>query len=309
MSGPARPLVSVLTPSLDQARFIRDTIESVLGQDYPRLELVVADGGSRDGTQEILRGYGDRVRWVSEPDAGQADALNKAFAASRGSIVGWLNSDDFYLWDGVVSAVVETFEREPDAAVVYGHSVWVDEARRVVKVHPRPRFSAERLGRFDYISQPATFFRRDGLEAPLVDETLEFALDYDLWLRMLARGRGFVRLDDYLAAMRYHADAKSVRARERHWSEDAAVRSVSQASRRTRWRTVTDLGLMAGLKLRGLGEFRAGALHRPRWLVELDLPPAGLRPLYQAGLLGSRGSALLLPRYFLASSRARGRSW
>ena len=137
------PLVSVLTPSLNQGRYIRDTIESVLGQSYPALEHVVADGGSTDETASVLAEYNGRIRVISGRDAGAADALNKAFAASRGEIVGWLNSDDFYLSQTAVEEAVELLTTSPGKPdVVFGHAVFVDASNRVVKVWLRPRLPA-----------------------------------------------------------------------------------------------------------------------------------------------------------------------
>lgn len=297
-----RPQVSVLTPSYNQGRFIRDTLDSVRRQDYPNIEHIVVDGGSTDETLRILDEYAGAVTVLSEPDHGQGDALNKAFALANGSIIGWLNADDFYLWDGVVSSVVSAFEgSSPRPDVVYGHAVSVDDTNRVIKVHPRPRFSARRLRRFDYIAQPATFFRADGVEPPLVDPLLHHALDYRLWLRLLDNSRRFARCDDYLAAMRYHENAKTVRARGAGWVEDAEVRAHAGPKPRRRRDIARDLLAMATLKALGLGAFRGSALHASQWVVRMKLPPPQLRPLYQLGLLGARGTMLLLPRYFLAS--------
>src|SRR5262249_45936520 len=121
-----RPTITVVTPSFNQARFITETIESVLSQDYPGLEYIVMDGGSTDGTQEILRRYGDRVRWVSEPDRGQADAVNKGVALAHGEIIGWLNSDDTYA-PKALEKVARVFAGSDDLAVVYGDADHVRE--------------------------------------------------------------------------------------------------------------------------------------------------------------------------------------
>jgi glycosyltransferase involved in cell wall biosynthesis len=299
------PRVAVLTPSYNQGRFIRDTLESVRRQSYANIEHIVVDGGSTDDTLRILEEYDGRVNVLSEPDRGQGDALNKAFALARGSIIGWLNADDFYLWDGVVATVVAAFEgASPRPDVLFGHAVWVDDANRVVKVSPRPPFSAARLRRFDYISQPATFFRSNGLEPPLVDPSLHHALDYHLWLRLLDESRRFARCDHYLAVMRYHEEAKTFRKRGTGWAEETEVRARVGAERRRPSEVAQDLVTMATMKASGLGAFRRSALHEARWTVPLALPPPALRPLYQAGLLGPKGTTLLLPRYFLASRRA-----
>jgi hypothetical protein len=299
-----RPLVSILTPSYNQGRYIGDTIESVLAQDYPYVEHIVVDGGSDDETPEVLGRYNGRISYTCEPDRGQADALNKAFGRAQGSIIGWLNSDDFYVWDGVVTKVVEAFELGGSALdVVYGHSIWVDDRNRVVKLHPRPDFSASRLERFDYLSQPATFFRSGSVGAPLVDVDSRYTLDYRLWLRLLHDGKTFHRLAEYLAAMRYHGSAKSVRARDDAWDEDFDLRSEVIAARRGLAQSIVDLGVMAGMKVRGLADYRSNSLHASRWCIPLTLPATMARPLYQAGVLGSPGSAFLLPRYLFSSKR------
>lgn len=299
------PLVSILTPSFQQGRYLADTLASVAAQDYPEIEHVVVDGGSTDETLDVLQNAGPRVRWTSEPDDGQGEALNKAFERCRGSIIGWLNSDDFYVQRHAVATAVAALEKT-SADVVYGGSLWVDEENRVLKLHPRPRFSAKRLRRLDFISQPATFFRRDGLQSPLVDPDAHYSLDYGLWLRLLVEGRQFVRVGAYLAAMRYHLAAKSVRARSEQWEEDAAIRSTAGSSRNAA-SAVADLAVMGAMKARGLADFLSGAPRSTEWCVPLRLPPLALRPLYQIGVLGSRGSALLLPRYLLGSLREPAR--
>jgi glycosyltransferase involved in cell wall biosynthesis len=296
-------LVSILTPSYNQGRFIRDTLESVLRQDYPRVEHIVADGGSTDETLSILTEYRDTIRYTSQPDSGQADALNRAFSHARGSIIGWLNSDDFYLWDGAVGCAVALFEKLPDVDVVYGDAVWVDEENRLVKIYPRPSFSAPRLCRFDYLSQPATFFRSSIVEPPLVSRRLEYALDYQLWLGLLHANRRFVHCPVYLAAMRYHPSAKSVRTRSAAWDEDATLERTRGTSGMRAATALADLALMAWMKARGLADFRPGPLHAPRWTVPLSLPSRRHRLFYQLGIRGSRGTALLLPRFLLARHR------
>src|SRR5690348_14154892 len=130
-----RPLVTVVTPPFNQGRFIRETIESVLSQDYPNLEYLVIDGGSTDETQEVLKAYGSRLCWVAEKDEGQADAVNKGLRKAKGEIFGWLNSDDTYL-PGTISKIVQFFQAFPRVALVYGQAKYVDAEGRVVGWHP-----------------------------------------------------------------------------------------------------------------------------------------------------------------------------
>jgi glycosyltransferase involved in cell wall biosynthesis len=182
----AQPLVSIVTPSFNQGAFIAATIESVLAQDYPRIEYLVVDGGSTDTTLDLLSRYGERVRWVSEPDDGQADAINKGIALTRGAIVAWLNADDLYL-PGAVARTVAELQAHPQATLVYGQAEFIDRGGAVIgscsQVEP---FNLDRLiDQLDFIVQPATFFRRDAfLAVGGLDAQLRYCLDYDLWIKL-----------------------------------------------------------------------------------------------------------------------------
>jgi len=214
VSAAPGPLVSVVTPSYNQGAFIRATIESVLAQDYPSIEYLVVDGGSTDGTQATLRGYGERVRWVSEPDRGQADALNKSFRLTSGAILGWLNSDDVYL-PGAVRAAVETLADQPDLALVYGDAQYIGPDGRRLGAYPTEPFDLRRLAQTCFICQPAGFFRREALEAVGgLDASLHYAMDYDLWFRLASRFR-VAHVARELAQSRQHPEAKSVARRHR----------------------------------------------------------------------------------------------
>jgi len=191
------PLVSILTPSYNQAAWLRDTLTSVAAQTYARVEHVVMDGGSTDGSVELLRRT-PGVNWVSEPDHGQSHALNKAFAASAGEIIGWLNSDDAYVDRAVVEDVVSCFQAHPEADVVYGHAVRADQKGRVSHVLWIPPFSTWLLHWKCFLVQPAVFFRRAALGDCFLDERFQFAMDWELWLR-LARSGTFHRLNRVLA--------------------------------------------------------------------------------------------------------------
>ena len=203
------PLVSIVTPCLNSARFLEETIESVLDQKYPAIEYVVMDGGSTDGTEEILKRYDGRLRWRSERDNGQADAVNRGFALTRGEIFAFLNADDTYL-PGAVERAVEGFARNPKAAVIYGDAWHVDENGKRISRYPVEEFDAKRLARRCILCQPAAFMRREAFAAVQgLDARLRFAMDYDLWIRMAEDG-GLVRIEAELANSRLHGDAKTV---------------------------------------------------------------------------------------------------
>jgi glycosyltransferase involved in cell wall biosynthesis len=205
------PLVSILTPSFEQGRFLRDCLDSVARQTYPAIEQVVVDGGSTDETLSVLAAAGDGVRWTSEPDRGQADAVNKAFERSSGEIVGWLNSDDGLFAADTVERVVAAFQRHPGVDVVFGDAAFVDESGLIVR-HYRSRWRARgRLPLTSPISQPAAFLRRSALEPaePLLRADLHRKLDYELWLRLRSRGARFRHVPFVVAVDRDHSLRKS----------------------------------------------------------------------------------------------------
>jgi glycosyltransferase involved in cell wall biosynthesis len=206
------PLVTVVTPSLNQGRFIRETIESVLTQSYPRVEHVVMDGGSTDETMSILESYGDRLAWVSAPDGGQASAINTAWRRARGTILAYLNSDDTYR-PGAIEAAVAGLRAHPEAGAVYGEGYHVDEAGSVIGRYPTEPFDPARLRVTCFICQPTVFLRRDVVErVGYLDQSLRYCMDYDLWIR-LARVSRFVYLPEYLANTRVHPETKTVEHR------------------------------------------------------------------------------------------------
>lgn len=203
------PLVSVLTPSYNQAGWLVDNLRSVAAQTYPAVEHIVMDGGSTDDTVDVLeRDGGTGLTWRSERDRGQSHALNKAFALSRGEIIGWLNSDDAYFGPTVIEEAVRIFEAAPDVAVVYGHALLVNADGLVLQVLWAPPFSRTLLRLHDFIVQPAVFIRREVIGDSLADESFDYTMDYELWLRMAERHR-FKRLDRILAVDRHHAARKS----------------------------------------------------------------------------------------------------
>lgn len=214
------PLVSIVTPSFNQAAFLEETIRSVLGQTYPNLEYLIVDGGSTDGSLEIIQKYANRLAWwASEKDRGQTDAINKGFARARGEILAWINSDDTYLPHAIAEAV-EYLRAHPEAGMVYGDANLMDEAGQVIGRFPARQTDYARLRRgYVHIPQQAAFFRaalwrRVG---PL-DPTFYFAMDYDLWVR-LAREAPLHYHPRLWANFRLHSQGKSVIADDRCWPE------------------------------------------------------------------------------------------
>lgn len=214
--------VSIVTPSFEMAGFLRETIDSVLAQDWPHVDYLVMDGGSRDGTRELLESYGDRIRWVSRPDGGQAAAVNSGFADTRGSIFTFLNADDIYR-PGAVRTAVEGFDRHPDASVVYGDADFVDGDGRTVMPYPVRDFDRDLLIGECFICQPAAFVRREAWsDCGGLDASLRYALDYDFWIRLSERHR-LVRIDGTLATSRMHSDNKTLGERGGLYRESIAV--------------------------------------------------------------------------------------
>jgi glycosyltransferase involved in cell wall biosynthesis len=211
------PLVSIVTPSLDQGRYLEATIESVDAQDYPRIEHIVVDGGSTDGTLDLLQRY-NRVRWISESDRGQGHALNKGFALAKGEILGWINADDVYV-PGAISAAVEAL-RTTGSALVHGGWSQIDEAGNLLReVAPIPFDYRLQLEVRNGVSQPGSLFTRVAYEAVGgIDERYRYAMDYELWLKIGARFE-VCHVDRVLAAYRIHHESKTVAETEGFWPE------------------------------------------------------------------------------------------
>jgi len=233
--------ISIITPSYNQAGFIERTIESVQSQEGNfQLEHIVVDGGSEDGTRDILRRYGSAIRWISEPDEGQADALNKGLAMATGEVIGWLNSDDLYE-PGALSTVAELFAAHRKLQWIYGKVRIIDaqgrEIRRWITLYKNlrmRRYSYAKLLAENWISQMGVFWRRSAArQVGWFRKDLHYCMDYDYWLRLGERWCGrFV--DRYLAAFRWYPQSKSGAGFARQFSEELAV-ARAHAAGRYRW--------------------------------------------------------------------------
>jgi glycosyltransferase involved in cell wall biosynthesis len=216
--------VAIVTPSFNQGAYLPATIASVLSQDYPHLTYRVQDGGSTDGTAELLRSYDSRLAWQSEPDGGQAQAINRAFAQCDGDIMGYLNSDDM-LMPGTLAYIARAFAERPEIDIVYGHRVFVDRDGQEIGRAVLPRHSAHALYWADYVPQETMFWRRRVWSAigPL-DESFQYALDWDFLLRAQHAGFKMLRLPRFLACFRVHDEQKTSKIYDRGREEMQRLR-------------------------------------------------------------------------------------
>jgi glycosyltransferase involved in cell wall biosynthesis len=210
---PEPPLVSIVTPTYNMAQHLPATIESVLSQDYPRIEYIVADGGSTDGSLEILKRHQNRLRWFTGKDKGPSDAAHRGFLEARGEVFAWLNADDIYL-PGAVRTGVEYLAAHPDIDVVYGEGYWIDEKGAVIRRYPTLPFDPKVLERDCFICQPAAFIRASSYKACGLDPDVARSFDYDLWIRMAKQNLRFASIPEYLAGSRMHSGAKTLYERD-----------------------------------------------------------------------------------------------
>jgi len=212
------PRIGIVTPTYNMAGFLEETITSVLSQNYPNLDYVVMDGGSKDGTVEILRKYDGKLRWCSERDRGQGDAINKGWHAVSGDIFAYLNADDIYL-PNALSTIAGHFKRNPGVGMIYGEAYHVDVKGKILDRYPTQPFDLETLKNQCYVCQPAAFLLREAFaNAGMIDVNMHFALDYDLWIRV-AKMYGVRKVDNYLATSRMHLDNKTLSSRRKVYHE------------------------------------------------------------------------------------------
>ena len=279
-------LVSIITPSYNQAPYLEKTIQSVLEQDYPNVEYIVVDGGSTDNSTEIIKKYADQLAyWISERDSGQAEAINKGFARANGDILAWMNSDDYYMLN-TISVVVRCFEQNPDVVMVYGDMLAVDGTGQTINVLKYRQLSLEDLLCFQIIGQPSVFFRRSALEKTgWLEPSFHFMLDHHLWIRLAQQGR-LLHIPQVWSAARYHPLAKN-RARAAEFGREAfrildwakkepgLAKKVSKVNRRalaSAHRYDARYLLDGGQPASALGAwFRALFIHPPTALGRLNL--------------------------------------
>ena len=289
-------LVSIITPSYNQALYLEQTIQSVLGQDYPYIEYFVIDGGSTDGSVEIIKKYAKSVEsdggvaplsetpnqpseiqyrtidwWISEKDSGQAEAINKGLARAKGEVIGWINSDDYYMLN-TVSVAVRCFEQNPDVVMVYGDMLAVDGDGQTINVLRYKQLSLQDLLCFQIIGQSSVFFRRSTLEKTgYLDPSFHFMLDHQLWIRLAAHGR-ILHVPQIWSAARYHPQAKN-RARAAEFGREA-FRVLDWAKRQPNFAAAT-----SGVERRALASAHR---YNARYLLDGGRPASALIAWFRA---------------------------
>lgn len=224
----SKPPISIVVPSYNQGQFVRATLDSILAQNVEGIEILVMDGGSKDGTVDVLRSYGNKIQWVSEKDRGQSHAINKGFERARSDILGYVNSDDTYQ-PGALAAVLEAFRQHPESDFVYGDFNYIDAAGNILARRRTTNFDYDIL-RFDhnFICQPASFWRRSVIEriGPIAED-LYYLMDYEYYLRAAAAGMRFFHVRQNLANLRLHKECKTVsgksESQQRYMAQRAAI--------------------------------------------------------------------------------------
>lgn len=208
-----KPLISIISPSFNQGQYIEDTILSIKNQTYKNIEHIIIDGGSNDNTLQILKKYDGtyHLTWISEPDEGQADAIAKGFKKARGSIVTWLNTDDYYLDEQVIAKVVDYFQSDERIDVVTGGGYWVDEEKKVLSpiIADQKLISLKYMKYGDFILQPSTFFKREILNGIAIEKQYSYVFDWIFFLEMFERGYSFLVTKEFFSAYRTYKTNKT----------------------------------------------------------------------------------------------------
>jgi glycosyltransferase involved in cell wall biosynthesis len=271
--GSNPPLISIVTPSFNQVNFIYEALESIRIQDYSNHEHLIIDGMSTDGTVELLRNYSnssekDKVFWLSEKDRGQSEALNKGFRRAKGDIIGWLNSDDRYL-PGCFAQVVEAFEQNPDVDIIYGDYRIVDESGSVIQIKHEIEFSKFILlyHRVLYIPTTSTFFRRRVFrENNWLEESLQYAMDLELFIRLATKGYRFKHIPKVLADFRLQPASKTCSSPDGQRREHRQiVYSIAPPFCRLRTPFIRGITLFVLQSLAGVRRYSEKAFHGYYW--------------------------------------------
>jgi glycosyltransferase involved in cell wall biosynthesis len=247
---PHLPRITIVTPSFNQGEFITETIDSIVSQGYPNLEYFVIDGGSTDESVAIIRSFADKITsWISEPDHGQTDAINKGFKRATGDLLCWVNSDDVLL-PGCLAAVAEAYGSNGEPDLIHANAVYIDADGHVVRAVATPRQSRYFMERgIWYATAPAIFFsHRLVRQVGYLDPQFRLSMDVDLWLRMVMADGKIVHIPQYLGGFRWHNTSKTMESIQQRGGRgqenpetialyDSRLTGSTQQSRR-RWRLV-----------------------------------------------------------------------